>query len=86
MFDGGCKKIIIIFLYSKNPTLRIDCCFFYKIPLAPMGVLAPGSAHARPSALPPIKASEKFSAHMSSKAPSTLGQLLLRERRKKEER
>ena len=30
------------------------------IPLAPMGVLAPGSAHARPSAQPPIDTSEKF--------------------------
>ena len=25
-----------------------------KFPLAPMGVLAPGSAHAKPSAQPPI--------------------------------
>ena len=25
-----------------------------KFPLAPMGVIAPGSAHARPSARPPI--------------------------------
>ena len=30
-----------------------------------MGVLAPGSAHARPSARPPIDTSEKISAHMS---------------------
>ena len=36
-----------------------------KIPLAPMGVLAPGSAHARPSAQPPIDTSGNFSAHMS---------------------
>ena len=36
-----------------------------KIPLAPMGVLAPGSAHARPSAQPPIDTSGHFSAHMS---------------------
>ena len=35
-----------------------------KIPLAPMGVLAPGSAHARPSARPPID-TRKFSPHMS---------------------
>ena len=33
--------------------------------LAPMGVLAPRSAHARPSAQPPINASGNFSAHMS---------------------
>ena len=30
-----------------------------------MGVLAPGSAHARPSARPPIDTSGNFSAHMS---------------------
>ena len=34
-------------------------------PLAPMGVLTPGSAHARPSAQPPIDTSGNFSAHMS---------------------
>ena len=34
--------------------------------LAPMGVLAPGSAHARPSARPPIDTSEKISAHVSA--------------------
>ena len=36
-----------------------------KFPLAPMGVLAPGSAHARPSAKPPIDTSGNFSANMS---------------------
>ena len=30
-----------------------------------MGVLAPGSAHARPSARPPIDTSGNISAHMS---------------------
>ena len=35
-------------------------------PLAPMGVLAPGSAHARPSARPPIDTSGNFSAHVSA--------------------
>ena len=30
-----------------------------------MGVLAPGSAHARPSAQPPIDTNGNFSAHMS---------------------
>ena len=32
-------------------------------PLTTMGVLALGSLHARPSALPPIDVSEKISAH-----------------------
>ena len=36
-----------------------------KFLLVPMGVLAPGSAHARPSARPPIDTSGNFSAHMS---------------------
>ena len=36
-----------------------------KFPLAPMGVLAPGSAHTRPSARPPIDTSGFFLAHMS---------------------
>ena len=36
-----------------------------KFPLAQMGVLAPGSAHTRPSARPPIDTSGNFSAHMS---------------------
>ena len=31
-----------------------------RIPLAPMGVLAPGSAHARPSAQPPMDTSGYF--------------------------
>ena len=32
-----------------------------------MGVPAPGSAHARPSARPPIAVSENFPAHISPK-------------------
>ena len=38
---------------------------YIKFLLAPMGVLAPGSAHARPPARPPIDTSGNFSAHMS---------------------
>ena len=41
------------------------------IPLSPMGVLAPGSAHARPSAQPPIDTSGNFPAHMSAESPQT---------------
>ena len=37
-----------------------------KIPLAPMGVLAQGSVHARPSARPPIDASGNFPACLSA--------------------
>jgi hypothetical protein len=43
-----------------------------EIPLTPMGVLAPGSAHARPSAQPPIDVSENFPAHMSAESPSNI--------------
>ena len=43
-----------------------------KFPLAPMGVLTPGSAHARPSAQPPIYVSRNFPAHMSAESPSNI--------------
>ena len=41
-----------------------------KFPLTPMGVLAPGSAHARPSAQPPIAVSGNFPPHVSAESPS----------------
>ena len=44
----------------------------FKFPLAPMGVLAPVSVHARPSAQPPIDTSEKFPAHVSAESPSNI--------------
>ena len=37
-----------------------------EFPLTPMGVLAPGSAQARPSAQPPIERSRNFLAHYFS--------------------
>ena len=37
-----------------------------------MGVLAPGSAHARPSAQPPINMSGNFPAHVSAESPSNI--------------
>ena len=37
-----------------------------------MGVLAPWSAHARPSAMPPIDVSGNFPAHMSAESPSNI--------------
>jgi hypothetical protein len=43
-----------------------------QFPLTPMGVLAPGSAHARPSAQPPIDVSGYFSAHVSAESPSNI--------------
>ena len=43
-----------------------------KFPLTPMGVLAPGSAHARPSAQPPIDVSGNFPAPVSAKWPSNI--------------
>ena len=43
-----------------------------KFPLPPMGVLAPGSAHARPSAQPPIDVSGIFPAHLSAESPSNI--------------
>ena len=60
------------YLYSrhvKEPSTEktMELLEVIKFPLAPMGVLAPGSAHARPSAQPPIDTSGKFSAHMSGR-------------------
>ena len=49
------------FTGPNYPEIIIDENF----PLASMGVLALGSAHARPSARPPINTSIIFSAHMS---------------------
>ena len=43
--------------------LSLDKDIFF--PLAPRGVLAPGSAHARPSAQPPIDTSGNISVHVS---------------------
>ena len=41
-----------------------------EFPLTPMGVLALGSARARPSAQPPIDMSGNFPAHVSAESPS----------------
>ena len=49
----------------ENILIRGEILITKKNPLAPMGVLAPGSAHARPSARPPIDTSGNFSADMS---------------------
>jgi hypothetical protein len=43
-----------------------------KFPLMPMGVLAPGSVHARPSAQPPIDMSGNFPARVSAELPSNI--------------
>ena len=43
-----------------------------KIPLVSMGVLAPVSAHAGPSAQPPIDVSGNFPAHVSAELPSNI--------------
>jgi hypothetical protein len=45
---------------------------FKKIPLAPMGVLAPGFAQARPSTQPPIDTSGNFPAPVSAESPSNI--------------
>ena len=47
---------------KSEPTPKI------KFPLAPMGVLAPVSAHAGHSAQPPIGTSENFPARVSAKS------------------
>ena len=47
-------------------------------PLTPMGVLAPGSAHGRPSAQPPIDMSGNFPAHVSAESPSKFSKKTLK--------
>ena len=44
----------------------------WKFPLAPMGVLAPGSAHTTPSARPPIGTGGNFPARVSAESPSNI--------------
>ena len=43
-----------------------------ELPLAPMGVLAPVSAHAGHSARTPIDTSGNFPPHMSAESPSNI--------------
>jgi hypothetical protein len=43
-----------------------------RIPLAPRGDLAPGSAQARPSAWPLIDTSGNFPVHVSAETPSKI--------------
>jgi hypothetical protein len=43
-----------------------------KFPLTSMGVLAPASAHTRPSARLPIKMSQHFLPHVSAESPSKI--------------
>ena len=50
----------------------VDYEMFIEFPLTPMGVLAPGSAHARPSTQPPIDMSGNFPAHVSAESPSKI--------------
>ena len=53
-------------IYGKIP-LHLSMEGIRKFPLAPMGVLEPGSAHARPSAQPSIDTSGNCSAHVSGR-------------------
>jgi hypothetical protein len=43
-----------------------------EYPLGPMGVLATGSAHPRPSSQPPIETSGNFPAEVSAESPSNI--------------
>ena len=58
-------KIVVSLSCSAKPLVAHNT-LGPKFPLTPMGVLAPGSAHARPSAQPPIDVSGNFSAHVSA--------------------
>ena len=45
--------------------ILVSDIFYLKFPLAPMGALAPGSVHARPSAQAPIDTNGNF-RHVSA--------------------
>ena len=62
-FDRHHGHRVVFEVFTETGGLR-------KFPLTPMGVLAPGSAHARPSAQPPIDMSGNFPAHVSAESPS----------------
>ena len=65
--------------FSKptEPKIYVDIFKFKggkrnKIMLTTMGVLAPGSVHARPFARPPIKLRRYCPAHVSAESPSNI--------------
>ena len=75
-----CKEAGQCTVTHKDRKVCTDCryqkCIRYGniniFPLAQMGVLAPGSVQARPSARPPIDTSVNFPAHMSAESPSNI--------------
>ena len=60
-----CRPGNLGIVYPGQLELKLET----KFPLTPMGVLAPGSAHARPFPRPLIKMSGNLLAHMSAKSP-----------------
>ena len=63
---------LVEFIFAHDPVKHYNEKIYEKFPLAPMGVLAPGSAHARPSAQSPLDTSGKFSGQVSGRAESNL--------------
>ena len=59
----------IIELKAVIDSVRPHIFGISEFPLVPMGVLAPGSAYARPFARPLIDVSLNFPAHVSAKSP-----------------
>jgi hypothetical protein len=59
------KVIVTTYVNLIQPRVVL---ILIRIPLTPMGVLAPGSAHARPSAQPPIDMSGNFPVHVSAES------------------
>ena len=59
-------KIVAYGCFDTVCTAPLGPKVIKKIPLAPMGVLAPVSAHAGPSAQPPIGTSGIFPVHVSA--------------------
>ena len=67
---GGTQCKITTWVFSLYS--HVWAVNYTRIPLAPMGVLAPMSAHARPSARPPIDTSGNVSPQVSAESPSNI--------------
>ena len=61
-----------LYSWSKGPCQWPPLAEAEKFQLMPMGVLTPGTAHAKFSARPPIDMSGNFPAHVSAESPSNI--------------
>ena len=70
LFSGRTNYVLKFKKSISHLRIEIRHGCIWEFLLTPMGVLAPGSAHARPSAQPPIDVSGNFPPHVSAESPS----------------